>query len=130
MRRTYVRLPVGTMLHHGTGWPFDPDDIEDAAWFSRSASVAKHFAERSGGPEPKVLVYRMDREMTLPLIGGASDFSSFCEEHGIRPYSAEDMADGVRRAGLPGWIIPDNYPDGDDVLIVGTSSLSFQHEVR
>jgi hypothetical protein len=38
------------------------------------------------------------------------------------------MADGVRRAGLAGWLIPDNYPDGDDILLVDLSTLTFDHE--
>ncbi len=130
MRRTCVRLPVGTLLYHGTGWPFEPQDIEKASWFSRSASVARRFAERSDGPAPRILAYRTDRELRLPRIGGTADFDTFCDEHAIRPYSAEDMSDGVRRAGLPGWVIPDNYPDGDDILVVDTTTLSFQHEVE
>lgn len=32
------------------------------------------------------------------------------------------------RAGLPGWIIPDNYPEGDDILLVDVSILTLSHE--
>jgi hypothetical protein len=128
MRQSTVAVPAGTLLYHGTGWAFDPDEIMAPTWFSRSIHVARHFSRRSEGGKSRILGYRTGAEIVLPLIRGAGQFDAFCERHGIRPYSAEDMADGVRRAGLAGWVIPDNYPDGDDILLVDLSTLAFQHE--
>ena len=128
MCRTTSSLLCGTLLYHGTGWSFAPEEIYGPAWFSRSVEVAWHFAMRSGGPEPRVMAYLLTREVELPLINGPRDFDAFCDEHDIHPYSAEDMAAGVRRAGLPGWLVPDNYPDGDDILLVDLSTITFDHE--
>jgi len=130
MRQGTTVLPAGTLLHHGTQGDFDCRDIEGPAWFSRSIAVARHFAQRSGDETPRILCYVTTAEIELPLIRGVRGFDAFCEEHDIRPYSADDMADGVRRAGLAGWLIPDNYPDGDDILLVDLSDLSFHNEVN
>lgn len=129
MRQRTVVLPAGTLLHHGTGSDFDPDEIMAPCWFSRSIEVARHFCRRSDGGTSRILVFSTDVDVELPLISGSAAFDAFCERHHIRPYSAEDMADGVSRAGLAGWLIPDNYPDGDDILLVDVYSLTFQYEV-
>jgi len=128
MRQSTVAVPAGTLLYHGTGWSFDPDEIMAPCWFSRSIDVARHFCRRSDGGTSRILAYRTDTEIVLPLIRGQKRFDAFCERHDIRPYSAEDMADGISRAGLAGWVIPDNYPDGDDILLVDVSTLTFDHE--
>lgn len=128
MRQRTMVLPAGTLLFHGTAWSFDPDEICSPCWFSRSIDVARHFAARTDGEKARVLRYRTTAAIDLPLIRGRSEFDRFCERHDIRPYSAEDMADGVSRAGLAGWLIPDNYPDGDDILLVDVSTLTFEHE--
>ena len=122
--RATMTLGAGTILHHGTSAEFEDDEIEGPCWFSRSRDVAERFAGQDG----RVISFSLDQPIDLPMISGREDFAEFCEEHWIRPYSAEDMAEGVMRAGLPGWITPDNYPGGDDILLVDVSQLCLQHQ--
>jgi len=113
--RNTQTLPVGHKLYHGTNAVFEPEDDEliAPAWFSSSPSVAKHFAR--GG---RVLPYEVVAPIKLPVITTKREREDFREMFGIEGDSAEDLADDMLRSGLPGWIIPNNYPDGDDILLV------------
>lgn len=114
-------LPRGHKLYHGTNASFDPDDDDliAPAWFSSSQSVARHFAR--GGA---IREYVLTAPIVLPVITSRSDRARFFETFDIADAGAEDMADDMGRSGLPGWIIPNNYPDGDDILLVNLLSLS------
>ena len=124
-RKTQV-LPRGTVLYHGTSQRFDPSGIEMPAWFSTSESVAEHFQDWHGGEESgKVLRYKVICPIRLPRIDGKEEMEKFCEMIGVNmeAYGSEDIVDAMRNSSMPGWIIPDNYPDGDDILLASRECL-------
>jgi len=120
--RPKIILKKGTILYHGTAQDFEDNDISGPAWFSTNRDVALKFAQRHGGNIVKT--YKLNKNITLPLIENSKQFNNFCEMFYIQPYSAEDMSDGVQNADLPGWYIPDNYKPGDDILICDVSVVS------
>ena len=111
-------IPVGTMLFHGTDDDdFHPSEISGPAWLSTDNDVAEKFA---GG---RLLAYRLKADLKLPLITSADEMDDFAEKFNIDRMSSEDVRDSAEKAGIPGWIIPDNYEPGDDILICDLSVL-------
>jgi hypothetical protein len=121
-------LKAGTLLYHGTDCD-DFDEVNDRltgpAWLSTAAAVALHFAKRSGGwgGTKRVMTYRLTEDVELPEILSERARRDFAEEHNIDLTGVEEMRDSVERAGIPGWVVPNNYPDGDDILLVDTGVL-------
>ena len=112
-------IPAGTMLFHGTDDDdFHPSEISGPAWFSTDNDVAANFV--NGG---RLLAYRLKTNLTLPLISSAEEMQEFSERFHIDRSSSEDVRDTAKRAGIAGWIIPDNYEPGDDILICDMSIL-------
>lgn len=123
-------LKAGTTLFHGT----DNQDLEEYssslhpyAWVSTSRSVAEHFAKRSGGwgGPKRVIEYRLSEDLALHEITSAQQMRNFAEEHDIDLSGVEGMRESAEVSGIPGWIIPSNYPDGDDILIGETHLLDY-----
>jgi hypothetical protein len=124
-RKTFL-LKKGTILYHGTSQQFPASDISTPAWFTTSESVADHFKDWHGGEEaPRVLVYKVIKPIRLPQIDGKEDLDKLFHMFGAGGefYGAEDMVDFISDSGLPGWYIPHNYPDGDDILLVDSGNL-------
>lgn len=123
-------LPAGTLLFHGT----DCDNFNEAdeplwgpAWLSESATVAEHFARRSGGwgGPRRVVVYRVAEPVTLPLVSQGADMDQLADAFDLALLGVEEMRDSVQRAGLPGWWIANNYPTGSDILLSRTDCLDY-----
>lgn len=111
-------IPAGTMLFHGTDDDdFHPSEISGPAWFSTDNDVAGNFAHS------RLLAYRLKADLKLPLITNAEEMDAFAEKFNIDRSSSEDVRDSAKKAGIPGWIIPDNYEPGDDILICDMSVL-------
>lgn len=124
-------LAAGTVLYHGTSSSdFDEqeDGLDGPAWLSDSAVVAERFALRnqSEGCRPRVLSFVLEEDVELHLIQSAADLSMMSEEHGISFDGVEEMRDTVIDSGIPGWVIPNNYPEGADILMANTGAL--RHE--
>lgn len=124
-------LPVGTVLYHGTDCDeFDEtaDYLSGPAWVTSSLTVARRFASRSGGwgGQKRIVQYVLSEVVELPEIFTPREMAAFVEEHSLDMCGVESMRDSVERAGLPGWILPYNYPDGDDILLVATHILDYQ----
>lgn len=123
-------LKAGTTIYHGT----DNSDFDEESsnphpysWFSTSHTVAERFARRSGGwgGKQRVIAYELVADMALHEIMSAGQRQEFAEEHNIDFSGVEEMRESAEVAGIPGWIIPSNYPDGDDILIGDTSLLDY-----
>lgn len=120
----------GTVLYHGT----DCDDFDEAsdslngpAWLSTSMSVARHFASRSGGwgGRKRIVVYQLVGDLDLYEILTKRDIDELADEHNLVMVGVEGVCESVEASGIPGWIVPTNYPDGDDILIADTSRLEY-----
>lgn len=122
-------LKAGTALYHGTSADFEEayEDLDGPAWVSSSKAVALHFAKRSNsGGVPRIIEYVLTEDLELPDIYSSREMQDFAEEHGIELGGVDEMRDSIAMSGLPGWILPHNYPDGDDILIVHTGALEFR----
>lgn len=113
-------LPVGTDLFHGTSVkgfkiPRGP------AFFSDTYGVAKNFVNwHRGGKKPRVMRFEVTDEIPkLALIESKEDLEQIAEDLGgeVRE-DTQSRIDLVRMAGFDGWIIPNNYPDGADIMLL------------
>lgn len=121
-------LKAGTRIYHGTdNSDFDEDSSSPHpySWFSTSHTVAERFAKRSGGwgGTQRIIAYELTVDVALHEITSAAQRQEFAEEHHIDFSGVEEMRESAEAAGIPGWIIPANYPDGADILIGDTSTL-------
>ena len=129
-----MKIKAGISLYHGTDADFDEecDGLQGPAWLSSSIDVAEYFAKRSGGwgAEKRVIEYRLIRDIDLPDIYSVREMQDFAEKHGICLAGVEDMKETVEASGIPGWVLPNNYPNGDDILIVDTGFLEYVSTVK
>lgn len=121
-------IKAGTVLLHGTNSvDFDEryESLRGPSWLTNSRTVAEYFARRSveEGATPRILSFRVTEDLELHEIRSPRAMQDFAEEHGISLTGVEDMRDTVETSGIPGWVIPNNYPDGDDILIADAGSL-------
>jgi hypothetical protein len=118
-----IQLRKGDILYHGTSVEERFEDEQGTpdgpAWFSDSVEVAEHFKSWWEHPHPRVLAYRVIEEPKLVVWWSIQDIEDWFEqERGIEsPESPHDMADELCAAGYDGWIIPENYPEGADILL-------------
>ena len=130
MQVSEVTLKAGTILYHGT----DNDDFDEAAdgldgpaWLSQGLQVAQRFAARnSWGGQKRVIAYRLTEDVTLPAIYSREEMEELAEEHNIDLSGTEAIRDSFANSSLPGWVIPHNYPEGDDILLQFTNALEYQ----
>lgn len=121
-------IPAGTILFHGTSDDdfFELEDgLNEGSWLSDSEQVAEYFAKRNSGNCPRVIQYELVEDVEVFLIESKQDLSELSESHGICFDGVEDMRDSALDSGIPGWIIPKNYPTGADILITKTGCLEF-----
>lgn len=123
-----MTLPAGQVLYHGTSvLDFDEtcESLQGPSWVTTSLAVASRFARRNGSC-PRVISYTLVEALELPVILSRQDMQDLADEHNIELSGVDAMRESVADAGLPGWVIPYNYPDGDDILIVDTDILAYQ----
>lgn len=78
-------------------------------------------ANRSGrGGRKRIIGYVLAADMVLDAM------QELASEFGLDLNGVEEIRGSVQRVGLPGWVIPNNYPDGDDILIVDTGVLEYR----
>ena len=119
---TIRRLLEGDVVFHGTSARdrFEAEDDgtpEGPAWFSEGLGVAEWFKTWLGGPSPRVITYRVYREPQLFVWVTNTDLEEVLGEDDLDDWSPNEIADEICALGYDGWIIPDNYPDGSDILL-------------
>jgi len=122
-RPTYT-LPAGTLVYHGTAVPVDFEELDDPAWVSTSKSVADQFKGWHGDDNPRVLTYRTRQDLNLTLIQSPEDLNELVLDLGLDPdpLDVDDLRyEFCASTNTDGWIIPNNYPDGDDILLCRAS---------
>src|SRR5271157_5173620 len=123
-RKTFV-IPKGTVLYHGTNQRFSRAEISTPAWFSTSPSVAEHFSTQHGEEKARILKYETTHTIRLPLIESKEDLGKLGDIFNVDfNFGPEDTIDAIQDAGLPGWIIPSNYPDGNDILLSSSEYIT------
>ncbi len=117
-------LKRGTTVYHGTdSEDFDEraDELQTPFWVSDSPEVAKYFGTGyQGGNKPRILTYTMTDDVNLIVIRDSEDINEIHELAGSSG-DPRELADFVcSRLGYGGWIIPDNYPEGADIMLCHT----------
>ena len=123
--RKTLLLKKGTILYHGTAQDFSADELRTPAWFSTSESVAEYFESWHGGEGEgqRILRFQVVKPIRLPRVDSIEDLDKLSDMFGFpRPQSGMDYADDLARV-LPGWVIPHQYPDGDDILLASTDGI-------
>lgn len=69
------------------------------------------------GGQRRIISYVLARDLELYAVYSRKDLQRLAEKFELELDSSEDIRQSVRNSGIEGWIIPKNYPDGDDVLI-------------
>ena len=130
MNRERVHTIVrGTELFHGTSSPerFEKDGtFEGPGWVSDDIRVAREFV-RGEGPAARVITFRAARDIELIEWRTGYEIEAFlAPTHGEDAFYDMDMAEiaeAVCDAGYEGWIIPNNYPEGADILLCDPASV-------
>jgi len=115
-------IPKGADLYHGTNVEEDFRLPHGPAWFGDTFSVAKNFAtyHSDEGP-PRVYHFRARRRISgLILIESKDEYDRQMDELAEKTGHSRNVrgdAEIVCDARLNGWIIPNNYPDGADIML-------------
>ena len=115
-------LKAGMILYHGTQSPDFTTNLDFPAWVSNHPAVAQTFVGWHGvsaNPKPRVMQYKLDYDVTVILFRTANDMEQFKASRGYEdePMDPTELAQLVCSAGYGGWIIPDNYPQGADIML-------------
>ena len=120
----------GKILYHGTSSfeDFEHDGYgtpDGPAWFSDGIEVAEYFKSWGSGPRPRILKYRVvarpnlfkfrDMKAIAKRIGLPREEYVF--ECNLENYEPGFFVEKICSIGYDGWIIPDNYPEGADIVI-------------
>ncbi len=121
--RSPTSIPLGTRVYHGTSSPTRFQALEGPGWVSRDRRVAVAFVARHPGPRPRILVYEVARRQRLRVFKDGAAIDRFMRSRAVileegDDYSVEEIVEEVCGAGYDGWLIPGNYPDGgDDIML-------------
>ncbi len=116
----YFALHQGMTVYHGTRSDFDEEveSLDAPFWVSDSPQVAREFIMwNEGDGSPRIITYQTTRPLKLVLINDRYDFQKLEDSFSIDIYSSGEMAAGVCGLGTDGWIIPNNYPSGADIML-------------
>lgn len=107
-------LKRGTHVYHGTSgeWNETEEELVGPAWVSTSSYVADEFKNWHSGPHERVLTFEVIEDVDLLEISDKEDFDQILEYFGT-----EDYREVAEHLPYNGWIIPTNYPNGDDIML-------------
>lgn len=112
----------GTELFHGTS-AREPFDVPSGhSFYSDSPEVAKHFVRhRKDTGQPRILRLRAKKRISkLALIESAEEYDALFDYLGHKtghdPLGFPHVLIACQ-AGLEGWVIPKNYPEGADIML-------------
>lgn len=113
----------GTELYHGTNSETVYEFPEPPAWFTTSWEVAKYFSTfHCQEGKPRIHLFRARQRIPKLLrIDTAKQFDDLMavmkEKTGDLSEDPRDLARSLCNKGFNGWIIPDNYSNGDDIML-------------
>jgi hypothetical protein len=129
MRFKSIILKKGTPVFHGTAVDALFTDLEGPAWVAKAHAVAEHFAQIRGGSGSKhggkfnrILQYEVTTPAKLILIRDRKDWFKLLDACGIdqsswSPHRVASVAMDYLSRDYDGWLIPENYINGDDLLL-------------
>lgn len=113
-------LPEGTILFHGTNAEESFEFPRGPAFFTDSYSIARDFASWHGDRgRQRVLRYEVRTDIPkLALVESEADMNRLADEVGMEPTKdTRGRIEIVSRHGFDGWIAPNNYPNGADIML-------------
>lgn len=123
-----LKLPAGTLLYHGTDRS-DADEISVtgryAFWLAATLELAQNQALRNRSGTPKVFVYRLATDLTLPAVHTPDEVHALLKKYELRVTEDELLQASAIAANLPGWAYPDANPQGAFVKLFDTRMLEF-----
>lgn len=127
-----MKLTAGTLLYHGTDRP-DADEASvtgrHAFWLAATQELAQNQALRNRTGSPRVFVFRLKRDLTLPAVRTPDDVKALLKQYELRVTEDELLQASAVAANLPGWAYPDANPLGAFVKLFDTSMLEFVESV-
>lgn len=130
MKFASFKIKRGESVFHGTASDANFTSLTGPAWVAKARDVAEHFARLRGGSPVKkhggscnrIIEFKAARPLKLILIKDRKawfrllDFIHEDQTY-FSPSSAAQKAYDYLGRDFDGWIIPDNYHNGDDLLL-------------
>lgn len=121
-------LPAGTLVYHGTDRA-DADEISvtgrHAFWLAATLELAQNQALRNRSGTPRVFVYRLTRDLSLPAVRTPADVQALLKKYELRVTEDELLQASALAANLAGWAYPDANPQGAFIKLFETSMLEY-----
>jgi hypothetical protein len=117
---TIRSLPEGTILFHGTSGEESFQIPRGPAFFTDDYGVARSFTTWHGDREnPRVLRFEVATEIPrLALIKSKETLDRLADEASMeRTTDTRGRIEIVRFHQFDGWIMPDNYGNGADIML-------------
>lgn len=115
-----ITIRRGTNLYHGSNAEWNGSNPNPPFWVSDSRDVAEWFATwKDDDGEPTLYTYQADHDLTLVAMHDRSDMEEVAERlHLDGADDPTEFAEEIcRHLGLDGWIIPNNYQTGADIML-------------
>ena len=127
-----LNLTAGTLLYHGTDRP-DADEVSvtgrHAFWLATTHELAQNQALRNRSGSPKVFVYRLKKDLSLPAVHTPADVQALLKKYELWVTEDELLQASALAANLPGWAYPEANPLGAFIKLFDTSMLEYVETV-
>ena len=121
-------LSAGTLVYHGTDRS-GADEItitgRHAFWLAATLELAQNQALRNRTGTPRVFVYRLTSDLTLPAVRTPEDVQALLKKYELRVTEDELLQASAIAANLPGWAYPDANPLGAFIKLFDTQMLEY-----
>jgi len=121
-------LPAGTLLYHGTDRSSaDENSVtgRHAFWLAATLELAQTQALRNRTGTPRVFVFRLKNDLTLPAVRSTADVQELLKKYELRVTEDELLQASAIAANLAGWAYPDANPLGAFVKLFDTRMLEY-----
>ena len=123
-----LNLPAGTLLYHGTDRA-DADEVSvtgrHAFWLAATQELAQNQALRNRSGSPRVFVYRLKHDLTLPAVHTPADVQALLKKYELRVTEDELLQASALAANLAGWAYPDANPLGAFIKLFDMRMLEY-----
>lgn len=123
-----LSLPTGTLVYHGTDRA-DADEVSvtgrHAFWLAATPALAQNQALRNRSGTPRVFVYRLKHDLTLPAVRTPADVQALLKKYELRVTEDELLQASAIAANLAGWAYPDANPLGAFIKLFDTRMLEY-----
>src|SRR5690606_11930563 len=127
-----LNLPAGTLLYHGTDRS-GADEVtvtgRHAFWLAATLELAQNQALRNRSGTPRVFVYRLTRDRSLPAVRTPDEVQALLKKYELRVTEDELLQASAIAANLAGWAYPGANPLGAFIKLFDTRMLEYVETV-